>query len=217
MPSPTIKTPPQSPAPKTSPSSSQLGNNLTRTFNRQEGTSVPLTLQGSAHRGLLQISPSELHSDPNSYDTTVQIREGDVLLNKDPTRQNLVVIKGFEMEVQEGSEPQSNIRTSCIDRSKKSPGQGHMDVTYNLKDWDLKEAKLLSRLLEYCGANRRSLQYAIWNITGNESVSVNAKELLEKAGIDPQEETTLPHLSNPNNSSQATAMVVPPELQGRIA
>jgi len=157
------------------------------------------------------------------HDLILQVRRGDVLLNKSSSDQNMVVTRDVDIPLCAG-ESMEGIWTLCLDWKKGSPKLGQiLDVAPPLSDWPSEHADLLVRLLEQIDKHDlwgvQYAQKAVWNITDNRSIVDSiiggiTPELLHAAKVKPNVYRVFPHLSNPLSEADGTGFVVPPELLG---
>ena len=153
----------------------------------------------------------------------LQVRRGDVLLNKSSSDQNVVVSRDADILLHAGAEA-GGIWTLCLDWDKGTPKAGQtFDVASPLSDWPNEHAELLARLLEQIdGLHVWASQYAqdaVWSITDNKWVVDSiigglTPKLLHAAKVKLNVYRAFPHLSNPRSGADGTGFVVPPELLG---
>ena len=185
-----------------------------------------ISLQKGVELGLVQLVSKGGHlgdkvsfqtNGTNSQDYIIEVRKGNVLLNKNLNEQNLTVSKNFDIFVPAGRSVRiEGIWTACIDAHKGSPSaDGVLDLAPPLWEWSLESASQLLALLDIIDDRgvweNGAAQDAVWNITDNRSVSGEAAELLRAAGVDPNETKDFPHLSNPAASNPSTSFTIPPE------
>lgn len=173
--------------------------------------------------GYLGNSVQVIASGDLDRDLILQVKHGDVLLNKDNLDQNMVVTRDVDITLRAG-ETTDGIWTLCLDWNKGNPKLGQiLDVAPPLSDWPSEHADLLVRLLEQIDKyDLWSVQYAqkaVWNITDNRSIVDSiiggiAPELLHRAKVRPNVYRVFPHPSNPLSEEDGTGFVVPPELLG---
>jgi len=191
-----------------------------------------LSLSRAASLGLVQLvslggylgdTVQVIASGDFHEDIILQVRRGDVLLNKSVLDQNMVVTRDIDIPLHAG-ETTDGIWTLCLDWNKGNPKLAHiLDVAPPLSDWPSEHASLLVRLLEqidkYGVWNVQYAQKAVWNITDNRSVVDSiigglTPKLLHAAKIKPNVYRVFPHPSNPLSEEDGTGFVVPPELLG---
>ncbi len=191
-----------------------------------------LTLARAASLGLVQLvslggylgdTVQVIASDDLDEDITLQVRRGDVLLNKSVLDQNMVVTRDVDIPLRAG-ESRKGIWTLCLDWDKGTPKAGQvLDVAPPLSDWPSEHAQLLMRLLEqidkYDLWGVQYAQKAVWNITDNRSIVDSiigglTPKLLHKAKVKPNVYRVFPHPSDPLLDNTSTGFVVPPELLG---
>ncbi len=182
------------------------------------------TLQEAAKAKIVQIISTgkffeeifNFKAGPFEDHTAINLEKGDVLVSK-KGKQSLVVTQDFEVFI-----PRQQIISlegvlgACIDKFKKWPEKGEiLDVTLNLKDWNLKDATQLLSLIEIIDLKslhkEQSAQEAIWRITDSQDVSESAVSLLSAANINFKDTFNFPHLSNPF-LKDTTEFIIPPEL-----
>ena len=156
-------------------------------------------------------------------DLILQVRRGDVLLNKNSSDQNTVVTCDIDIPLRAG-ETTDGIWTLCLDWDKGTPKAGQtLDVAPSLSDWPTENVDLLVRLLEQIdGLHVWADQYAqdaVWSITDNKWVVDSiigglTPKLLHAAKVRINVYRAFPHLSNPLSDEDRTGFVVPPELLG---
>jgi len=160
--------------------------------------------------------------DPHE-DITLQVRRGDILLNKSNLDQNMIVSHDTDIPLHAGAVT-GGVWTLCLDWDKGSPKAGQiLDVAPPLSDWPNENVDLLMRLLEqidkYAVWADQYAQDAVWSITDNKWVVDSiigglTPKLLHAAKIKPNVYRVFPHLSNPLSGVDGTGFVVPPELLG---
>ena len=156
-------------------------------------------------------------------DLTLQVRRGDVLLNKSSSDQNMVVTRDADIPLRAGDSVEG-IWTLCLDWDKGTPKAGQvLDVAPPLSDWPNENVNLLIRLLEQIDQfgvwSDRYAQNAVWSITDNKWVVDSiiggiTPKLLHKAKIKPNVYRVFPHPTDPLSDTTSTGFVVPPELLG---
>ena len=193
-----------------------------RVFTLQQAVADPnikITLKSKPGGGYFGDDVTIVVKNNYSEDIQVTARVGDVLLDKDKSDQNLVVIKRLVLRVPAGQTRQADgIWTACIDAHQSPPDGGDLfDVTDNVRDWTIDSAQMLYRLLEII--DERELyadddaQDAIWKITDNDPPGSGARELLEAAGIDPDQDITdFPHPETPYSGTSETESVSASEM-----
>jgi hypothetical protein len=194
------------------------------TFKRLT-TAIPL--KEAAQQGYVDLESKGRYSGDaitikatgkNTEDVSVLVCPGDVLLNRDPRKQNLVVSLPDIIPIPANAPPavlKEGIFTFCIDGRRSGPAKGDKyDVTLPLTEWSESAAQLLIRLLDVInqqGLHRTSeAQQAVWKITNNINALDRAAELLVEAGINPNEVIKdFPRLSNPRDRLLPTSFVTP--------
>lgn len=146
---------------------------------------------------------------PEKVPIKVSARKGEFLQNKNTNNQNLVVLKVVKtlkpMEIPHGETNEApGLWTACVDMHKGRPSSDDVfDLTSNIGDMDNVAAQKLLRLLDVIdqkGLHESwTAQYAIWKVTDNRvATEPDVRELLEEAGIDPDEDITdFPHPVTP--------------------
>ena len=152
------------------------------------------------------------------HDLLLQVRRGDVLLNKNQQDQNMVVTRDVDITLHAGDNKEG-IWTLCLDWKKGTPKSGQvLDVAFPLSDWPNKHADLLIRLLEQINKlgvwGDQYAQDAVWSITDNKWVVDSiiggiAPKLLHEAKIKPNVYRDFPHLSDPLSGVDKTGFTVP--------
>ena len=115
------------------------------------------------------IASRDLHED-----IILQVRRGDVLLDKSIHDQNVVVTRNVDIPLRAG-ETANGIWTLWLDWDKGTPKAGQvLDVAHPLSDWPNENVDLLLRLLEqidnYAVWGDQYAQDAVWSITDNKWV-----------------------------------------------
>lgn len=153
----------------------------------------------------------------------IDVKPGDILVNKNQSDQNLLVTHGTQLFVKPGEKKTINgLYTACIDNHDGSPDyEQRFDVAPNLADWAgieaaqhlLRLAQYLDQEVLYCGSNYNA-QSTIWRITDNSNTAnQDVANLLSAAGIEiGAEALDFPRMSNPNAGSDQTTVLVPYEL-----
>ena len=160
-------------------------------------------------------------ADPDE-EMLLQVKRGDVLLNKEASDQNLVVTRDADIPLNPGTATEA-IWTLCLDWDKGSPKEGEiLDVAPPLSEWRNEHVDLLIRLLEQIDKLEvwadRYAQDAVWSITDNkwivDSIILRglASKLLHAAKIKLNVYRVFPHLSDPLSDEAETGFAVPPEL-----
>jgi hypothetical protein len=188
-----------------------------------------LSLQEAANQNLVEIiSKGSYFGDKLTFDSAItnediiiKVKKGDVFINKDPEKQNLVATRDLDVFIPKDRKLRlEGIWVACLDGYRDIPKLGDkFDVTYNLDQWKGTSTQKLSQLLNLIFQKElyenRIAQNAIWKITENLSPSLETENLLREAGIDPKEDIfDFPHsFDNPNYLSTQTSLVIPSDLQ----
>jgi hypothetical protein len=189
-----------------------------------------LSLQEAVNQNLVEIiSKGKFFGDKLTFDSAntkediiIKVKKGDVFINKDPEKQNLVATRDLDVFIPKNRKLRlEGIWVACLDRYRDAPELGDkFDVTYNLEQWKSTSTQELSQLLNLIFQKElyenEIAQDAVWKITENLSPSYSETEdLLKEAGIDPKEDIFgFPHsFDNPNYLSTQTNLVVPLDLQ----
>ena len=153
----------------------------------------------------------------------VEVRPGDILVNKDGALQNFIVTRTLDMFIHKGKTQTLNgVFVACIDASEGVPSPGGLfDVALPLSSWvDIDAAQHMQAFMDYideqelfCGSPGLT-QQAIWRLSDNSFTGgAAAEQLLIDAGVDVGSQILdFPRLSNPNAGEPTTTSVVPPEL-----
>ncbi len=182
------------------------------------------TLQEAAKAGIVQIVSTgkffeeifNFSAGPFENHTAINLEKGDVLVSKNG-KQSLVVTQDFEVFIpRQETLLLEGVLGACIDRFKSWPAKGEvLDVTLNLKDWNLESATLLLSLVKIIDSRSlhkvQTAQDAIWLVTDSQPVKEGAASLLSEAKIDLKALFNFPHLSNPF-PKEKTQFILPPEL-----
>jgi len=191
-----------------------------------------LTLARAASLGLVQLvslggylgdTVQVIASSDLEQDLILQVRRGDVLLNKSIHDQNMVVTRDVDIPLRAGAVA-GGIWTLCLDWDKGTPKAGQvLDVAPPLSDWPSEHAELLIRLLEQIDQfgvwSDRYAQDAVWSITDNKWVVDSiigglTPKLLHKARVKPNVYRVFPHPTDPLSDTTSTGFVTPPEILG---
>lgn len=153
----------------------------------------------------------------------VDVRPGEVLVNKDADEQNLVITRSRTIFVPEaGAIRLDGLYAACIDLDREVPSfAGRFDVGPPLDTWaGIDAASTLRDLLRYIDENEffceddEIAQQSIWRITNNSGVNSDfIRDFLRGAGIELG--TTLldfPRLNSPASDDTTTAVRLPREL-----
>ncbi len=173
---------------------------------------------------LLQSDIDKITSNPGLL---VNIPSGDVLANRDPSAQNLVVTHSDDLFVPPGGKRTLNgIFASCIDGHKLQPSTGDVfDLVPSLTSWGgYGAAAQLQSLVSYIDTSRlycgltNDAQKAIWRLTDNEPATAAEQAVLLAAGLNPATSfIDFPHLTGAQRSDTTAVLLVPNELfSGRI-
>ena len=187
------------------------------------------------------LGPTVSISIKNTTSETVKVlvKRGDILLNKNPDRQNLMVTKSALIEVEpdkektvgchplsfQGDEEQPPC-FACTDYKKFSPAKGDIfDFAANVLDWIdplYREAGwslvLLAETAEDLGMLLSLVfQDADWVVTDRLYVEPGSEpyEFMIKAGVPPEKKYTWRHTDNPRASEPTTGFVSESELNNR--
>ncbi len=172
-------------------------------YRPQSTSSLPfliLTLQEAVARGFVQLeSKGEFFGDGvtfigtgrNTQDMIVNVRVGDVILSKDPAKQDLVITQGKEIFLPAGQSIRfEGLFIACLDSNKDPPRLGDkLDITLNLADWPFPSALELLRILQE--QEGRVTQEAVWDVA---------------------DRPDFPDPSNPNSLSPDTGVAFPSEI-----
>jgi hypothetical protein len=151
----------------------------------------------------------------------VEVRPGDILVNKSDEEQNYVITRSQDVFVPPGGQRTlEGVYVACIDLVRSVPHPGRvMDVGPPLSTWrGIEAASHLAQLVRYideneyfCGTTGQ-WQLAIWRVTDNLNISL-ADDLLLSAGVALDGGTLdFPRLSSPEESGVTTSVTVPREL-----
>lgn len=196
-------------------------------LNRDGFTRVAPTHAGHENDLMATLSGDVQQSDIDALvakaGVVVEVKPGDVLVNKNDSDQNLGVTRSLDLFVKAGEKKTLNgIYTACIDNHDGSPDFGQRyDIGPSLSEWGgIEAAEVLLTFLEYVDNNdlfcdfNPTVQSAIWRITDNENLSNSSvTDLLHNAGID-LGYTTLdfPRLSSPAPNDTTTVILIPDQL-----
>lgn len=182
-----------------------------------------------AYKKCRRISRTDLDWFESQAGVQVTVQPGDLLLNKDPERQNMAV--GFTTKVYAtpGSTTTANgISVYCIDKDLLFPVTESFDVLGNARE--LPGYEPLAALLELSGRVQPSLEEtppgmlnAVWNVTDAAPLEFSgsaeeSRALLAQAGVaEDGVPGGLAYLANPNAGASGTGAVTGGEVQPEIA
>ena len=152
----------------------------------------------------------------------ISLKPGDILVNENESRQNLIVTEARDIFVPSGAGATfPGVKTACIDEFKPVPSPGDMfDVVSKPSEWNgfaTSEAfQALIDLIDELGlSGTTDAQKAIFWFTDLAiPLSQGALDLLEQAGVDTSvpPESDVPHVTNPFAADGSADFVVPTEL-----
>jgi hypothetical protein len=190
-------------------------------------TSIPM----EGHKGDLMadksgsLSTSHFDALAAKAGLIVEVRPGDILVNKDGDNQNLINTRAQNIFTENGgTKTLDGLWVACIDAHLGIPSAENMfDVAPHLSQWrGIEAATHLLKLVEYIHANDLycgldfTTQFAIWRITDNqydEFISEYVDSLLAKAGIVVGDRMLdFPRLISPANDDPNTGVVTPYQL-----
>lgn len=168
----------------------------------------------------LQSAVDAIANDPG---LKVSLKPGDILVNEDGSRQNLVVTEARDVFAPSGGGAiDAGVKTACIDEFKPLPLAGDkFDVASKPGEWNGFAAsdafqRLLDLIDELGLSGTTTAQKAIhWFTDQSIPLSQDALDLLEMAGVDtsvPIPDTDVPHLTNPNVANASAEFIVPTEV-----
>ncbi len=190
----------------------------------KDGYSVPRA--GHQHDLMADYSQPVLQSDIDNITANpgllVNIPSGDVLANRNPSAQNLVVTHSDELFVPPGGKRTLNgMFASCIDGHKLQPQTDDVfDLVPSLTAWGgYGGAAQLQSLVTYIDTNQlycgltNDAQKAIWRLTDNEPATGSETTVLLGAGLNPGTAfIDFPHLTGAQRTDTTAIVLVPNEL-----
>jgi hypothetical protein len=190
-------------------------------------TSIPM----EGHKGDLMadksggLSTSHFDELAAKAGLIVEVRPGDILVNKDGDNQNLINTRSQNIFTENGdSKTLEGLWVACIDAHLGIPSADDVfDVAPHLSQWrGIEAATHLLKLVDYINANDLYCgldfitQFAIWRITDNqydEFTSEYIDSLLASAGIVVGDRMLdFPRLISPANENPSTGTVTPYQL-----
>lgn len=175
------------------------------------------TLKGS-------VQQSDIDALAAQAGLVIEVRPGDILVNKDGSEQNFVLIRSEDVFVPTGgSKTLGGLYVACIDGSRSFPSAGvGFDLAPSMSDWrGIEAAQFLQMLVDhvneqerFCATSGYVPQAAIWRITNNSNMQdSNVGVFLQAAGINLGDRILdFPHMANPNANEPNTSLVTPLEL-----
>ena len=154
----------------------------------------------------------------------IDVKPGDILINKDESNQNITITRSERFFVKKGeSKTLAGLYGACIDAHDGIPSSyDEFDVAPNLIHWsDFKSAQYLLKLLNYVDSNDLfcpglyDTQGAIWRITDNNIYYgyEPIETLFANAGVDLSTQILdFPRMDNPYRDSAGSYSIVPWEL-----
>jgi hypothetical protein len=170
-----------------------------------------------------QVRQSDIDAIGSQAGLVVEVRPGDIVVNKDGNEQNFAITRTVDMFVPAGeSKTLPGLHVACLDAHEGVPSiGGRFDLAPSLDTWVGSDAApLLLNLVRY--VDRQELfcpfdfttQLAVWRISDNEFIGLpDVENLLQNAGINVGNQVLdFPRLSDPNENDPDTGFVVPPEV-----
>jgi hypothetical protein len=154
----------------------------------------------------------------------IDVRPGDILVNKNGSNQNITITRSERFFVKRGeSKTLAGLYGACIDAHDGIPSSyDEFDVAPNLIHWsDFESARYLLKLLNYIDSNDLfcpdffDSQGAIWRITDNNMYYdyEPIETLLSNAGVDLGSRILdFPKMENPYSDSAGSYSIIPWEL-----
>ena len=154
----------------------------------------------------------------------IDVRPGDILVNKDESNQNITITRSERFFVNKGeSKTLAGLYGACIDAHDGIPSSyDEFDVAPNLIHWSgFESAQQLLKLLNYIDSNDLfcpglyDSQGAIWRITDNNIYYgyEPVETLLSNAGVDVgYRMLDFPRMDNPYSDSAGSYSIIPWEL-----
>ncbi len=175
--------------------------------------------------GMLTGNPtvSDIDKIASKAGLVIDVKPGDILVNKDGSNQNIMITRSERFFVNRGeSKSLAGLFGACIDAHDGVPGYyDGFDVAPNLIHWSsFESAQYLLKLVNYIDSNDLfcpdfyDSQRAIWRITDNMYYDSEPVEtLLSNAGVDVGYRILdFPRMENPYSDSAGSYSIIPWEL-----
>ena len=196
-------------------------------LNRRDVLSVSAPYAGQSGNLMGWLTGSAQGTDVDALagkaGLVIDIKPGDILVNKNQGDQNLLITHGTQVFVKPGEKKTINgLYTACIDNHDGSPDfDQRYDVAPNLAEWAgieaagylLRLANYMDQEVLYCGSNYTA-QQTVWRLTDNSyTTDTEVSQILAGAGIEiGTTSLDFPRMNNPNSGSGETTVLVPFEL-----
>lgn len=172
------------------------------------------------------VKQSDIDAIAAQAGIVIEVRPGDIMVNKDGSEQSFVNYRSEDIFVPPGGKKNlEGLYVVCIDAHKDIPNAGTVfDLAPSLSDWRaIEAAQYLQLLVDYIDDNElfcsswQSPHRAVWRITDNSSASnldLGTYFTLLRAGIDLGDQILeFPHMTNLNSGDpNTTSFLIPPEL-----
>ena len=146
-----------------------------------------ITLREAARLGLVSVRALGGHlgdvvelrvRNPFDYPIVVEVEMGDILVSRDKSKQNLVVVKPVTVPVEPGGSASARLYVACINESLASPGEGdeyevHPLNAREMGEWGLRLYGVLEDINSR-GVHASAAQMMIWAVTGPGRAGPNA-------------------------------------------
>ncbi|MCB0598123.1 MAG: hypothetical protein H6557_12225 [Lewinellaceae bacterium] len=196
-------------------------------LNQASNKRVTAPQDGSEGDLMAELSGSVQQSDIDAIAAqaglVVEIRPGDILINKNGNEQNFAITRSVDMFIPAGQQKTlDGLWVACIDAHKSIPRLGALfDYGPPLDIWvGNQAAPLLLQLLQFvdeqelfCSFNFET-QRAIWRLSDNDYIgNTGVENLLQDAGINiGNQMLNFPRMTNPNAGNPITSLVIPPQV-----
>ena len=168
-------------------------------------------------------STSDIDAIASSSGLLVEVKPGNILINKNGSNQNIAITRSEDLFVAAGqTKTIQGLYGACIDAHDGIPDYGDsFDVAPPLEQWvNIVAAQYLQQLLDsidindlYCPSDYLA-QESIWRISDNEmGYNEEVDSFLLEVGIDIGEQLLdFPRMNNPYSDSLGSFILIPPEL-----